>query len=621
MQAWYPVPKTLLASARMSGFSTRIVTLFAASILLLAGGCESPYGNEDDDERLATVLEAAASREMVGLESDPGLETVPVMDSEVERSLAARRSELDQLGPPAPRLGVKLDLGEDLLGQKQEEVALSLGDAIRTAVENNLLVQGARLTQGISETQITQAQAAFDSVLFSNFQFQRLEQPQVVPFIAGVQPVSTPVRNSKEWGITTGLRNQLVSGGALEVSTTIGYNDIADDNDLQFRPDPAWSTAVTLGVTQPLLRGFGSDVALAELRLARNEARASTEDLRAQLLSVVENVEMAYWQLVLARQRLASAQWLLNVGIEVRDVLSRRRELDVTEANYADAVATVERRRGDLIIAQRDVRRASDVLKVVMNAPDLPVGEETLVVPADWMSDQPLRYNLREAIAIAIDRSPNIRKALLLIDDASIGIVVADNGRLPQLDLEGQVRWNGLESSLGTSYSDIVDRGFVDYLLGMQFSQAIGNQAAEAVYRRARLRRSSALVAYQRSIQDTVLAVKNALRDVRSNALLIGQNRALRLAEAENLRALLVDERTKGALTPEFLALKFQRQDGLANAQIREAQALVDYNTAIARLFAAMGIGLQMNRIELRIDDGSRSLESASESTVGREQS
>jgi outer membrane protein TolC len=173
---------------------------------------------------------------------------------------------------------------------------------------------------------------------------------------------------------------------------------------------------------------------------------------------------------------------------------------------------------------------------------------------------------------------------------------------------------------LGSSYSDIPDRGFVDFLVGLQFSQAIGNKAAEAVYRQARLRRSSSLVRYQRSIQQTVLAVKNALRDVRSNALLIGQNRALRLAQAENLRALLVDERTKGALTPEFLSLKFQRQDDLASAQVREAQALVDYNTAIARLFSAMGIGLKMNRIELRIEDGSRSLESASSVSQWREQ-
>ncbi|MED6307109.1 MAG: hypothetical protein VX563_03810, partial [Planctomycetota bacterium] len=114
----------------------------------------------------------------------------------------------------------------------------------------------------------------------------------------------------------------------------------------------------------------------------------------------------------------------------------------------------------------------------------------------------------------------------------------------------------------------------------------------------------------------TVLQVKNALRDVRTSSLLIGQTRALRLAQAENLRALRVTQKTMAQLTPEFLALKFQRQDGLATARVREVQALVEYNTAIARLFQSMGIGLQMNRIELQIDSGSIPLESAVSSMV-----
>ena len=80
--------------------------------------------------------------------------------------------------------------------------------------------------------------------------------------------------------------------------------------------------------------------------------------------------------------------------------------------------------------------------------------------------------------------------------------------------------------------------------------------------------------------------------------------RAFRLAQAENLRALLVDEQTIATLTPEFLALKFQRQQELANAQQQEIQALVDYNGAIAQLWQAMGTGLQMNRVELQVTDG-----------------
>ena len=127
------------------------------------------------------------------------------------------------------------------------------------------------------------------------------------------------------------------------------------------------------------------------------------------------------------------------------------------------------------------------------------------------------------------------------------------------------------------------------------------------------------MIAYQRAIQQSVLRVKNALRDVRTSSLLIGQTRALRLAQAENLRALRVTQQTMGQLTPEFLSLKFQRQDGLAAAQVREVQALVEYNTAIARLFESMGIGLQMNRIELQLEDSSPPLESAVSSSAGSE--
>jgi hypothetical protein len=68
---------------------------------------------------------------------------------------------------------------------------------------------------------------------------------------------------------------------------------------------------------------------------------------------------------------------------------------------------------------------------------------------------------------------------------------------------------------------------------------------------------------------------------------------------------LAVLERTRASLTPEFLNLKFQRQNGLALAQFEEVAALVDYNIAIAELQRAMGTGLGMNRIELSTPDAS----------------
>jgi len=228
-------------------------------------------------------------------------------------------------------------------------------------------------------------------------------------------------------------------------------------------------------------------------------------------------------------------------------------------------------------------------------------------VPTDLMVEQPLSASLREAITTAIQQSPSVARALLDIDDASIREVVADNGRLPQLNLNAQAQWSGLDGSYGETWSEIGQGQFVDYIVGLSFSQAIGNRYGEATFRRARLERSQAVIGYRTAVQDSVLQVKDALRNVVTNYQLIGQTRAFRMAQAENLRALLVTEQTIASLTPEFLNLKFQRQDGLAGAQLQESTALVDYNSAIAELYRAMGTGLAMNRIELETEPDDRS--------------
>ncbi|NBO46978.1 MAG: TolC family protein, partial [Actinobacteria bacterium] len=339
--------------------------------------------------------------------------------------------------------------------------------------------------------------------------------------------------------------------------TSSTYSKLYPEN--LYSNNPAWINALQVGLTQPLLRGFGTDVNMAQIRLARNNDRRSVQQLRASLLQLCRDVELGYWQLVLARQRVVTAQWLVRVGVEVREVLAKRRAFDTTQAQYADAVAKVEDRKSQLIRAQRDVTASVDRLKVLLNDPTLAVGDETMVVPADFMVDQPLKYSLRDAIATASEQSPAVTQALLGVDDAGIRQVVADNGRLPSLNLNAQMQFNGLESGFGSAWQEATEGGFMNYLVGLNFAQPIGNRAGEANYRRARLQRSQAVLVYRSAVQNAVFQVKDALRSIDAQYRLIEQTRAYRLAQAENLRALLVDEQTIATLTPEFLALKFQR--------------------------------------------------------------
>ena len=563
-------------------------------------GCQSPLGPMEDQELRTAIARMATEQIPTAQSGESNAPEVLASDaSPVLAELQARSAELDRLGPQQADGGPQLDLGPELPGEKSQQVGLSLREAIATSVRNNLQTQNARLQQAVTDAQVAQAEAVFDTVFVAGTQFSRQTTPQVG--FSGLPPEFF-VNDSQSVSMNAGLQTPLVSGGTLGLSASQMWDKNLPESD--YSPSPAWYSALDLTLTQPLLRGVGSDVTEAQIRIARNTDRIAALQLQSTLLTLVADVEAAYWDVVLARQVVVSSQWLVSVGIQVRDVLARRRGFDATLADYADAVATVERRQADLIDAQRTARKSSDRLKLLMNDPGLPVGGDSVVVTSDSPVDAPMACNLRLAAATAVERNPGVAQAVVQIDSASINMTVADNGRLPQLDLTGQIGFNGLDGTLGNSWNDAVDGDFMEYLIGAAFSQPIGNRAAEANYRAARLQRSQAAIGYATAVQKAVFEVRVALRDIAADYRLISQRRAARLAQAENLRALLVLEETLAALTPEFLFLKFRRQDGLALAHIDEIRALTDYNSAIAELQRAMGTGLERNRIDIRIEGG-----------------
>ncbi|MEY3026523.1 MAG: hypothetical protein RLZZ238_1420 [Planctomycetota bacterium] len=587
----------------------------ALFIATLAAGlpvaCQKPFSadrlDEEAQERLVSRIDAAMqggeSRQMEGVGTVPAA-TVGQAESDVERMLAERRAELDAIGPQSAKVGSAVSGIVPLTADAPRRVVLTLQTAIESAVRNNLDAESARIEQAVGANDLERAEAVFDWLLGAGVGYQHNDQPSVgilFPGSGGTTTVIPNVSNQRNWNFDASLSKSLESGGSLSIGAQTSRIDNMVDG--VYTPDPAWSTAVSLGLTQPLLRGFGSDVALAQVRVAQNRDRQANEALRGRLIDVVTQTQQAYWRLVSERARLVSAEWLVKVGEEVRDILAKRREFDATLAQYANAVATVEQRKALVIEARRRLSEAGNTLKAIINSPDLPVGGEIDVVPADAPSEAAFEANLRASLEQAFRNAPAIRQALLSIDSASIGVTVAESNTLPQLDLQTSLTWFGLEGEVGDSFSEVADGDFVNWAAGLRFSQALGNRAAEAEYRTARLRRSQSLVAYEQAVQGTVLAVRNALTDCVSFRQLVEQNRSYRLAQAENLRALLVDEKTLAALTPEFLQLKFQLQNGLALAEDAYFASLVGYQNAVAALQQATGTALEANRIEFEAGD------------------
>jgi len=578
--------------------TTSLAALCVAGSCWLAACAPSPFERRQEDELRRSVAnsvqrelaDAEAHPEPLQVTNDPGLDRLGISPE--------RYDELNELaGPDSWDTDIaQLPLNTDLLGQEQDLVAISLRHAVRTGVENNLQTQFARLDPAVAEAQVVAAEAVFDWIFFSNSQYSRTDQPTVGRLVGGI-PVGTTAIQSDVLSNDTGLRRTLRSGGSLTLQQTLSQSD-ENSPGITTTPNPAEQVALTVQLDQPLLRNFGSDVTLSQVRLTRNLERNAVLQLKRTLITTTTDIERAYWDLYLSYADLIILDRLLQRGVEVRNQVRERQLLDATPAQVADAVSTVEQRKSNVLRAQVSLRVASDRLKGLMNDPRFPVGTEVLLVPTEDAIDEPIEISLLDAIAAAVQHRPEVAQAVLSIDDTSIRKVVADNQRLPQLDLRLQAQSNGLSSGFGDAYQDVFDGKFVDYLVGLFFEQPIGNRAGEALVRQRRLERMQAVISYRNTIQQVILELKNAYRNIRLNYELIPQTRRARYAATEVLRALLVEKITTGTYTVERLDLELRRQETLAQREREEIRALVDYNTSIADYYAAIGQTLERNRID-----------------------
>jgi len=575
---------------------TAIVLLLAAGIAFTPG-C-SIFKAERDPGEVQWMLEDIVRRELAEEMPKDQAWKPPPRKSEVDKTLEKRIPELDKLAGPrsfkedTPRFGV------DLHGRPQKTVRIDLDRAIRSAVANNLGVELSRLDPDMAEKDVTKADAAFDPVLFATVDWNKLNEPTRVPVLGGI-PLGVSEVGSNRGMVVAGVQKRLMTGATVTLDTRLERLK-NETSGIDYFPDPSYFSDVRFTVKQPLLKGLGATVTGSEIHLAENERDRALERLKSEMLDVIMVTESAYWDLAMARRTLLIQQRLVKQGREVERVLNARQTFDAVRAEYSDALATVKQREASLIRAQRLVKYASDRLKVVMNDPEYPIQSEVMLEAVESVDVSVLASKLGEAIQTAASQRPEVRAAVLDIDDAKLRARVAQNLVMPSLDFLGTVRFQGLDDGAGGSYESLAKDDFADYVLGLSFEIPFGNRRARADRDKALLDQDRSIIACRRVLQDVILEVKTAMRDVHTNYELIVATRANRIAAAENLRALLAEEQSGRKLTPEFLNLKFTRQDRLARAQSDEVGAVAEYKKALAGYHRAVGTGLEVKRIEFR---------------------
>ncbi len=560
-------------------------------ILMLGvpGGCDHPLAGYDSGE-LSRLVVSDASR---GLEGDVDR---PVVDK-TRTGVSKPAYSPDQIKQLEKMSGLErygdepADSGPNLDGSEQHTAPMALARALRIAINSNLDAQVARLLPEIRQTQVTEEEAAFDPSIFAEAEFTEVDRPQQASSLNGV-PIGADEQFQDNATLEAGIRKRLETGTEVTLSTTTRHvNDKTPR--LEFTPDPAWTSDAGLAVRQPLLRGLGTRVNRARIELAENAQVRDAIETRLRLSNVLLETQTAYWELAYQHYQSATYNSLLDITQQTLDELNARRGVDVKPIQIAQAESFVRQRRSELIRSRVDLRNASDELKLRMNDVNLPLAGEAVIFPSDRPALPLIEATLRDSLTTAVRKRPELQQIMVDIRETVIQQDVAENSELPQLDLVGEFRVFGLDESTAGSYDNLSD-DHMEYTIGLSFEAPLGHRAATATAKRARLTRQAYALRYRRVGQDVVLSVKRATRKLQSAYELVGVTREGRLAAAENLRALVEREKEGEALTPEFLLdLKLSTQQRLADAELREMRAMVDYNTAVAEYYHPLGVLLE----------------------------
>lgn len=601
---------------------TKTAALLAAALAgpVVLPGCMTPFERQTAENLREALLatQRAEIEQMGGSESRP-LQREPSAFQESLGRVVDRQREEGQLGPDEGGVDEAIahadtisgvaayqdgqpDFGTDLAGRDEpERVAIDLQSALQRAMANNLDARIARLNPRIAEQQVVQAESDFDTVVFSNIAWQKDDTPRPPGTIPGLSGDT----QSETTQLQTGIRQTFEPGTQLTVQAQVQRNEQTPSF---IGVDAFYDADVLVQLTQPLMRGFGSDVNRAGIEIAQLAERQEIQQFRSTLLDLAAAVEQTYWQLAQARQVLLIQESLLKRTVAMRDKLEPRVGFDLLQADLNEVNARVGQRRADVLRAQRSVRDLSDQLKRLLNDPDLPVVGEQLLVPSDLPADGEISISRLDEVTTGLQQRPEMAIALLQIEDTDLRLLVADNNRLPILNLTASANFGGLDiDDPAEALGNTADLDYIDYALGLEFERPWGNRDAEALYTQRALERAQSLDNYRRQGQIVTLEIKQAIRQVEEQYQLIGTTRETRRASALSLEVADV-QLDQGGRNEETYTIRVDRvlarQDALAQAELAELQALTDYMVALSELHRATGTSLDHAGIDFEAERG-----------------
>ena len=227
--------------------------------------------------------------------------------------------------------------------------------------------------------------------------------------------------------------------------------------------NPDVQSALSVMITQPLLRGFGIVPNTRLIIEAKRTIKVGLSQLEQQVMATTAQVSNDYWELVYARENVKVEEAALGVSQQLFDENSRRLQIGtLSSLDVLTAQSQLASDKQALVQAQSiQLQDETTLLNDITKDPLAPALMGVEIIPTTNISTPDTGENVQIADAVqeAWQKRPELKQASLNLENAGTDVKAARNELLPSVNLYGEYIASGLGGvQTVTSSAGVVSR-------------------------------------------------------------------------------------------------------------------------------------------------------------------
>ena len=374
---------------------------------------------------------------------------------------------------------------------------LSLEECIKLAVNNSFEVKLARLDFLIAETNLSAAEAMFDTILLADAGYSNSNLDQLS--IASATETETTTYSA-------GVSKKIPLGTELALS----FSDTkTDSNSAYTLVNPAHTAEIALELRQPLARNVFGYVDRRSISLTGLAVQNADLDSKERIESLFAEVEKTYWEWVFSKRALEIYQGILEKARDLYRTSAKNYDTGLIErGDLLASEANVLIREKDVSLADNRYRRAEENIKLLMN-----IDTACRIYPKENLQYVKKEINLKDCLQKAFQKRRDYLRAKRSLEMQNIVLETKANERWPEIDLVASMAANGINSKFNKAVNRMVNKNNKEYFAGLKVSMPIENNLARSEFEKAAHGRQEAIIGVKSIERAIITEVGNGFRN------------------------------------------------------------------------------------------------------------